>query len=85
MIPIHFETDREALDAALSTIGLRPPAQARLVWLANTLELAEMEVAAPYWELARALPGAQILTEPRPLPLDENGMLPSVSAWGKTR
>ncbi|MBI2194241.1 MAG: DUF2088 domain-containing protein [Planctomycetes bacterium] len=41
-IPMTFDTDREALEAALTTIGLTPPPQARLCWIANTLELSEI-------------------------------------------
>jgi len=43
--PIHFETDREAIDAALGTLGLQPPEQARIVRIRNTLRLGTMEVS----------------------------------------
>ena len=76
MIPIHFETDREVLSAALGAIGLRPPADARVMWIQNTLKLAEVEVSATYWESARNRPDLEILSEPRPLPLDSGGQLP---------
>ena len=36
MIPIHYGTDREVLDAALPLIGLTDPPDARLLWIRNT-------------------------------------------------
>ena len=39
MMPIDFPTDQEMLDAALKTIGLKEPVDARLVWIKNTKEL----------------------------------------------
>ncbi len=45
MIPIHFDTDREVIDAALGTIGLAEPAEARIVRIRNTLALSEVEVS----------------------------------------
>ena len=39
-IPIHFDTDRECLEAAVSVIGLIEPHDAKIVWIHNTLDLA---------------------------------------------
>jgi hypothetical protein len=44
-IPIALPTDREAVDAALSTIGAVLPREARIVHIKNTLELGELEVS----------------------------------------
>ncbi len=76
MIPIHFETDREVLSAALGSIGLRAPADARLIWIQNTLQLAEVEVSAAYWQAAQGRSDLQILTDLRPLPWNGRGQLP---------
>ncbi|HEY1066354.1 MAG TPA: lactate racemase domain-containing protein, partial [Pirellulales bacterium] len=43
MRPIVRLTDRECLDAALPTIGLADPPDAKLMWIPNTLHLAEVE------------------------------------------
>ena len=37
MPPLDYETDREMLDAALGTIGLTEPPDAKLLWIADTL------------------------------------------------
>jgi hypothetical protein len=76
MMPVDFETDREILDAALPTIGLVEPPDARLMWIRNTLDVAELECSEAYLLEARSREGLEILTEPRELPFDERGNLP---------
>jgi hypothetical protein len=44
-VPVHFESDREVLDAALAIIGTRPAAEARVLRIRNTLLLEEMEIS----------------------------------------
>jgi hypothetical protein len=74
--PLHFETDRELLDASLAIIGLVEPPNARLMWIKNTLDLEEVECSAAYLNEARERPDLEILTGLRDLPLDESGNLP---------
>jgi hypothetical protein len=82
MIPIHYATDREVLDVALPIIGLTEPVDARLMWIHNTLEVAEVECSAAYWDEARQRSDLQIVSDLRPLPLDDAGCLPSVARLG---
>ena len=84
MPPLDYETDREILDLALSTIGLAGPAEAKLLWIANTLDLAEVECSAVYLPEARGRDDLEILTEPRPLPLDAEGNLPEMESLGSS-
>lgn len=82
MSPLPFPTDQAALDAALPIIGLVEPPDAKLLWIHNTLELAEVECGVAYLPLARERSDLEILCEPRPLPIDGSGMLPgSVLGW----
>jgi hypothetical protein len=81
MLPLDYETDREILDVVLSIIGLRPPDEARLMWIQNTLQIAEVECSEAYFELARERSDLEILTPPRKLPLNDDGNLPLLSAW----
>jgi len=46
-IPVHFDTDRESIDAALAVIGSRDPQDARIMHIRNTLDLEEVEVSEP--------------------------------------
>ncbi len=81
MVPLDYETDREILDVVLSVIGLRPPSEARLMWIQNTLKVAEMECSEAYFDEARQRSDLEILTQPRKLPLGEDGHLPTVSTF----
>jgi hypothetical protein len=76
MAPLDYETDREMLAAALGTIGLVEPSRAKLLWIANTLELAEVACSAAYLEDARRREDLEILTGLVELPLDGAGNLP---------
>jgi Lactate racemase N-terminal domain len=76
MLPLDYATDRECLDAALPTIGLTEPPQARLLWARNTLEVAEVECGVAYLSEARERSDLEIIKDPRPMPFDERGNLP---------
>ena len=78
MLPLDYETDREILDAALPTIGLVEPPDARLMWIRNTLHVAEVECSLAYYEEAKQRSDLQIVIPPRALPLDAEGNLPSL-------
>jgi Lactate racemase N-terminal domain len=76
MQPLDYPTDREILDAALPTIGLTDPPNAKLMWAHNTLEVAEVECSVVYLPEARERKDLEIIQDPRPLPLDAVGNLP---------
>ena len=76
MLPLDYATDRDILDSALPTIGLTEPPNARLMWIHNTLEVAELECSVAYLAEARTRSDLTILSDPRPLPLDVHGNLP---------
>jgi hypothetical protein len=44
-VPIALKTDREAVEAALESIGPVDPEEARVVHIKNTLEIAEFDVS----------------------------------------
>jgi hypothetical protein len=46
-LPVHFDTDREVIDAALVIIGTRSAQDARILRIRNTLHLGEMEISEP--------------------------------------
>ena len=52
MIPIHCATDKEVLGVVLQNIGLTEPPDARLMWIRNTLDVAELEGSVAYMEEA---------------------------------
>jgi len=75
MIPIDFDTDTELLQAMLGQIGLTEPPNAQLLWIRNTLSLAEVECSAAYLDEARNRDDLEILTDLRPLSFDTSGNL----------
>jgi hypothetical protein len=48
MMPVVYDTDREAIEAALQTIGLIDPPRARVIHIADTLHVAEVLVSEAY-------------------------------------
>ena len=79
MLPLDYPNDRELLDHAFPLIGLTPPQNAKLIWIQSTLHVAEAECSVAYLEEARNREDLEILTDPRPMPFDGNGLLPRVS------
>jgi len=75
MTPLDYPTDCEMLAAALGTIGLADPPDARLLWIADTLHLCEMECSVAYLDEARGRPDLEILSEPRAMTFDADGNL----------
>jgi hypothetical protein len=47
MAPLDYATDAEMIDVAMGQIGLRSRADARIVWIANTLHLGVLWASAP--------------------------------------
>jgi len=84
MIPLDYETDRETLDMALSTIGLIPPQESRLMWIRDTLDVAEVECSAVYLEEAQQRSDLEVLTPLRDMPFDGDGNLPEVHALAQS-
>lgn len=77
MTPLDYPTDREMIETALGTIGLTEPPDAKMLWIADTMHLAELECSAAYLDEARGRDDLTVLTEPRDLPLDAEGNLPA--------
>ncbi len=74
-IPIALPTDRDAVRAALQTIGTVEPARARVVHIRNTLELGTMDVSdALLAEVARQ-PRLDVIGPSVPLSFDSRGAL----------
>ncbi len=82
MIPIHYASDREVLDVSLPIIGLTEPVDAKLMWIHNTLDVAEVECSAAYLAEARTRTDLEIVSDLRPLPFDAAGVLPTMARLG---
>jgi hypothetical protein len=74
-IPIAFDTDREAIERMLASLPLPDSRAARIVRIADTLSLAEMEISEPLWEEVRTRPELERLAEPHAPGFDASGNL----------
>lgn len=80
MLPIAFDTDREVIEAALPTLGLVEPANAKVVQIANTLHLGEVLVSEAYLPEIAQRPDLAIIDGPFDMPFDADGNLRPVEA-----
>ena len=66
-LPTSFTSEREMLDTALASIGSVSPDKVRLVWIRNTLKIAEFAASEVYLDEVSRRGDLEILTEPAPL------------------
>ena len=74
-IPVHFDTDREVLDAVFQTIGLVAPEDSKVIRIQNTLELARVEVSEGFLEAVKERDDLEIAGELREMQFDSHGNL----------
>lgn len=77
-VPVHFDTDREVLDAALAIIGTRAPEQARILRIHNSMHLEEVDVSEPCLDDSERQTEFTPIASPRPLAFDASGNLPAL-------
>ena len=69
-IPITFDTDREALERMLASLPLPDLRAAKIVRIADTLSLAEMEISEPLWNEVRTRTNLTVVGEPAEISFD---------------
>jgi hypothetical protein len=74
-IPIHFDTDREAIEAALRSLALPDPAKARVVRIADTLSLEHLQISEALFNELPALDEIHPTREPLEMSFNSNGNL----------
>src|SRR5262249_21768422 len=75
-LPVHFDSDRETVEAALAIIGTRSPEAARVMRIRNTLCLEEVEVSQACLDEGQRATDFAVVTAPRSLTFDGDGNLP---------
>jgi hypothetical protein len=73
--PIVHECDRDAITMGLATIGYTEPADARVVRIKNTLELAEVEASEVYLKELKGRKDLEQASTPRDMIFDAAGNL----------
>jgi len=74
-IPPYYDSDREAIDTALRTIGLVEPQEARIVHILDTLRLEEMYISESMLADVEKTKGIRIIGSPAHLKFDARGYL----------
>ncbi|MDB6153919.1 MAG: hypothetical protein JWL90_2372 [Chthoniobacteraceae bacterium] len=72
-VPIHCETDREAIGLMLDTLGTASP---RIVRIADTLSLVEMELSEALWDEMASRPELTAIGKAHDMSFDADGNLP---------
>ncbi len=83
MTPVHYPTDREVIDNAFPSVGLTDPPDTEILWIRNTLDVAEVECSVAYLEQARTRDDLEIIVQPRSLQFDDQGNLSDVQQFGQ--
>ncbi len=78
-IPITFDQDREALQAAFDNSGVLDAKDLRLVWIKNTLEMEYLWASEPMFNEAKASPLLEVISGLQDIPFDAAGNM--VMAW----
>lgn len=74
-LPVHFDSDREVIEAALKVIGRRSPEAARVMRIHNTLHVEELEVSESLYTAEKAAAPLTVVKPARPLGFDGSGNL----------
>ncbi len=80
-LPVHFDTDREVIDAALRIIGTREPDQACIMRIRNTMKVDELEVSETCLKTLPAQTKFDVLG-PADWTFDAAGNLPEMTVAG---
>jgi hypothetical protein len=82
-IPMAFESDREAMDAAFRTIGIWTPDRVRAAWISDTKSLEWLAVSSALAEAVRNEPWIESYDGGRlfDLPYDSMGNLPTLESF----
>jgi hypothetical protein len=74
-IPMFWASDQQALAWLLGALGSPEPAEQRVAWIRNTLNLHHLAISELLARDAAALPGWRLLPEPFAPSFDDRGDL----------
>ena len=74
-IPFYYDTDKDAIEVALNTIGLTPPEEAKVARVESTLTLATLDISEAFIEDAKLRSDLEIIGEVKPFEFDASGNL----------
>ena len=74
-IPFYYDTDQEAIEVALDTIGLTKPENARVIRIESTLRLTELDISEALLTDAKLHSSLEVIGETLPFEFDVTGNL----------
>ncbi len=74
-LPVHYDSDRRVLEAALNTIGYVEPAAAKVIRIRHTLDLKDLLVSEAYQEEMVGREDLTLVHPPAAMAFDERGDL----------
>jgi len=80
-IPMTFDCDKDAIDAAISTCGADNTSNARIVWINNTLDLEKIIISEAYVDDIKKRDDLEQLSPAREPAFDSSGNLPLFNTW----
>ena len=80
-IPMTFDCDKDAVDAAMSLYASDNISNARIVWIKNTLDLEKVIISEAYMDDLKRHDGLEQLSPARKLAFDSSGNLPLFNTW----
>lgn len=74
-IPFYYDTDKEAIEVALETIGLTKPENARVIRIESTLRLTDLDISEALLKDVELHSNLEVIGETSPFQFDESGNL----------
>ena len=74
-IPMHFETDRQAIAVGLGSMGLIPPEKSKIVRIKNTNQLEMVQVSDVFADELQHRSDLEVLGKPRSMEFKSDGNL----------
>lgn len=80
-IPMTFECDKDALDAAISTCGLESVEDIRIVWIKSTLDLEKIILSEGFLDDLNGSHDIEQISSAKEITFDSLGNLPLFDMW----
>lgn len=74
-IPFYYDTDKEAIEVALETIGLTKPENARVIRIESTLRLTDLDISEVLLKDVDLHSNLEVVGDTLPLQFDSSGNL----------
>ena len=81
-VPMTFECDKDAIEAAVSTCGIEDPDDMKIVWIKSTLDLEKVIVSDGYLDDLNGRDNFKQMSSSREITFDSSGNLPLFDMWG---